>query len=98
MGMGQYVEVFERERISGEVLADMDDEMMTDLGISSKFHRMRLLKVIRGEHSSAKQILSRGEKGPSSSEKPESIYSILRKQESPTSQGTSSLPSSLGSE
>ena len=43
--MKQYSELFERERIDGEVLADMDDEIMADLGISSKFHRMRLLKV-----------------------------------------------------
>ena len=43
--MKQYVEVFQRERIDGEVLADMDDEMMVDLGISSKLHRMRLMKV-----------------------------------------------------
>ena len=43
--MKQYCDVFERERIDGEALADMDYEMMTDLGISSKFHRMRLLKV-----------------------------------------------------
>ena len=45
IGMKQYCDVFERERIDGEALADMDYEMMTDLGISSKFHRMRLLKV-----------------------------------------------------
>lgn len=43
--MKQYVEVFQTERIDGEVLADMDDEMMVDLGISSKLHRMRLMKV-----------------------------------------------------
>ena len=43
--MKQYVEVFQRERIDGKVLADMDDEMMVDLGISSKLHRMRLMKV-----------------------------------------------------
>ena len=43
--MSQYVEMFSKERIDGEVLADMDHEMMADLGISTKFHRMRLTKV-----------------------------------------------------
>ena len=43
--MTQYAEVFRKEKIDGEVLADMDHEMMADLGISSKFHRMRLMKV-----------------------------------------------------
>jgi hypothetical protein len=94
--MSQYVEMFSKERIDGEVLADMDHEMMADLGISTKFHRMRLTKVIKGEHSAAKQIL-RGESPHASEQKPESMYSIPRKQELPTSYPTS-LPSSLGSE
>ena len=48
MGMKQYSDVFQREKINGEVLVDMDDEMMkNDLGISAKLHRMRLLKVSR---------------------------------------------------
>ena len=48
IGMKQYSEVFQEERINGEVLADMDDEMMqSDLGISSKLHRMKLMKVRR---------------------------------------------------
>ena len=53
-------------------------------------------QVIKGEHSAVKQILS-GEDDPYvNTTKVESIYSIPRKQDSPTSQ--SSLPSSLGSE
>lgn len=44
--MKQYAAVFQREKINGEVLVDMDEEMMKgDLGIASKLHRMRLMKV-----------------------------------------------------
>lgn len=48
--MKQYAAVFQREKINGEVLVDMDEEMMKgDLGIASKLHRMRLMKVSEGE-------------------------------------------------
>lgn len=48
--MKQYAAVFQREKINGEVLVDMDEEMMKgDLGIASKLHRMRLMKVRGGE-------------------------------------------------
>ena len=49
IGMKQYTAKFREELINGEVLAELDEEMMMgDLGISSKLHRMRLMKVWKG--------------------------------------------------
>lgn len=86
IGMKQYAEVFQREKINGEVLVDMDDEMMMgDLGIASKLHRMRLMKVIKGEHLAVKQTL-KGEDPYVMTCKQESIYAVPRKQSVPASQ------------
>ena len=57
IGMKQYSEVFQEERINGEVLADMDDEMMqSDLGINSKLHRMKLMKVRREVEEGRREV------------------------------------------
>ena len=48
VGMKQYMSRFQEEAINGEVLAELDEEMLqSDLGISSKLHQMRLMKVYR---------------------------------------------------
>lgn len=40
MGLMQYTEVFAREQISGEIMMDVDDDILKDeLGITSKLHR-----------------------------------------------------------
>ena len=58
MGMKQYQEVFKIEQVNGEILTECDDELLaSDLGVSSKLHRMRLMKVITGRHS-ARSILA----------------------------------------
>ena len=45
-------------QVNGEILSECDEEVLcNDLGIASKLHRMRLLKVINGHHS-AKSILA----------------------------------------
>ncbi len=52
MNMGQYVEAFKAELISGEILSELNDEVLRDeLGITSKIHRIKLLKIIDGRHS-----------------------------------------------
>ena len=56
MDLTQYKENFEREHISGEVLIECDEDvLMQELGILSKLHRIRLLKIISGQQS-AKDI------------------------------------------
>ena len=50
MSLKPYQETFKREQINGEILSECDEEvLMNDLGVSSKLHRMRLLKVISGK-------------------------------------------------
>lgn len=49
MGLKAYQERFEQEQVNGEILSECDEEVLkNDLGINSKLHRMRLLKVISG--------------------------------------------------
>ncbi|KAL5506262.1 hypothetical protein EMCRGX_G007873 [Ephydatia muelleri] len=61
MSLAQYQEAFQKEQINGELLSDCDETMLqNDLGIASKLHRMRLIKVITGRHS-AKSILDGGD-------------------------------------
>ena len=71
MGLLQYTEVFAREQISGEIMMEVDDDILkSELGITSKLHRykewpvvllgyvtgsfffrIRLMKVVKGQHS-----------------------------------------------
>ena len=52
MELSQYKQSFLREQVSGAVLAMVDDEMLRDdLNVSSKLHRVRLLKVAKGQVS-----------------------------------------------
>ena len=47
-GLQQYREVFEREHIDGEILQELDDEILEkDLGVTSKLHRIRIMKLGR---------------------------------------------------
>ena len=49
MGLAAYKGKFSEEQVSGEILAECDEQVLqNDLGIGSKLHRMRLLKVISG--------------------------------------------------
>ena len=49
MGMKQYQDKFKHEQVDGEILAECDEAVLTnDLGVTSKLHRMRLLKIISG--------------------------------------------------
>ncbi len=60
MGLKQYTSSFVKERITGEILMECDDEVLAqELKITSKLHRVRLLKLMSGRHS-AENVL-RGE-------------------------------------
>ena len=49
MGMRQYAEKFKQEQVNGEILAECDEQVLTDdLGVTSKLHRMRLIKIVSG--------------------------------------------------
>ena len=50
--LSQYKEAFEREQVDGEVLLELDDEMLQhELGVNFKIHRLRLMKIISGSNS-----------------------------------------------
>ena len=52
MGLGQYKETFERESVDGGILSALDDTTIRDeLGVASKIHRMRIIKLIDGFYS-----------------------------------------------
>lgn len=58
MDLSQYKESFAREHVTGELLFELEeDDLHSDLGVTSRIHRIRLLKVIKGSHS-AQSILS----------------------------------------
>lgn len=49
MSLKSYQDTFKREQVNGEILSECDEEVLTnDLGVGSKLHRMRLMKVISG--------------------------------------------------
>ena len=50
MGLEQYQETFRSEMVTGEVLAECDEDVLQhELGISTKIHRTKLMKMIRGK-------------------------------------------------
>lgn len=50
LGLKQYKKIFQRERINGRFLLECDEEILkTDLGITNKLHRMRLMMFIAGK-------------------------------------------------
>ena len=57
MHLSQYIQRFEDEDVSGELLCDIQEDILEDdLGVKQKFHRLKLMKLING-HYSAEKIL-----------------------------------------
>jgi len=58
MDLTQHKEKFSEEDITGEILAELDEDILLhELGVSSKIHRIQLMNIINGEHS-VQHILS----------------------------------------
>ena len=52
MGLEQYTPTFKQEQINGDILSTCDDALLQDeLKVTSRLHRMRLLRVIEGTYS-----------------------------------------------
>ena len=52
MDLGQYADAFYQEKVSGEILTELDDKVLNErLGVTSKLHHVRLLKIMTGAHS-----------------------------------------------
>ena len=57
MELSQYKEAFAKESVSGEILSECDNDILeSDLGVTSRLHRLRLMKIIDGRHSAAALI------------------------------------------
>jgi class 3 adenylate cyclase len=46
IGLGQYADAFEAHDIDMDLLTDIDDQLLKDIGVSSAGHRLRLRKAI----------------------------------------------------
>ena len=45
-GLQQYREVFEKEHIDGEILCELDEDILREeLGVASRLHRVRIMKL-----------------------------------------------------
>ena len=56
MDLGKYRENFMREHIDGEVLVDLGEEELKDLGVVSRLHILRFKKIIEGETPAQKYL------------------------------------------
>ena len=43
MNLGMYKDAFAKEYINGELLSEIDEEMLRELGVHNSLHRMRLM-------------------------------------------------------
>lgn len=64
MNLSQYSEVLRNEQVSGELLLDLNDDILEqELMVSSKLHRMRIVKLVNGEHSAESYLKGEGPYG-----------------------------------
>ena len=49
----QYAPTFKAEGINGLVLLDLNDEDLEELGVASKFHRRKIVKMIDAARQAA---------------------------------------------
>ena len=51
MNLTQYRDAFEQEQIDGIFLSSLDNEMLEEIGVTKRIHKMRLKRIIEGEQS-----------------------------------------------
>ncbi len=52
MSLQQHKGTFTHEGVDGEILLECDSEVLQhDLGVTSKLHRAKLLRLIAGQHT-----------------------------------------------
>ena len=50
LGLSQYVDAFEANDVDIDLLPDLNDQVLKDIGVASAGHRLRLLAAIRAVH------------------------------------------------
>jgi hypothetical protein len=49
-GLETYIDVFKAECISGDILQEIDDSVLSkELGVKSKLHRIRMMRLVGGK-------------------------------------------------
>ncbi len=49
-GLGLYADMVEAENVSGDILAECNEEVLEkDMGVKSRLHRLKLLRIIEGK-------------------------------------------------
>src|SRR5262245_58021149 len=56
LGLGEYAPAFEQHAITFDLFADLDHEILKDIGISAAGHRMQILNAARARGTAAAQI------------------------------------------
>ena len=52
MGLEEYQEAFRRQQLNGDLFSECDEDILTnELKVTSRLHRMRLMRVISGQYS-----------------------------------------------
>lgn len=52
MGLSQYKKIFSQECIDGAILLELDADVLNcELGVNSKIHCVKLMKLISGDYS-----------------------------------------------
>ena len=51
LNMSQYMKQFTSEQIDGDLFSECSDQILeSELGISSRLHRLKLLRIIEGKN------------------------------------------------
>ena len=59
MNLGVYKDAFAKEFINGDLLSEIDEEMLWELGVRSSLHRMRLMRIVKGRENVDRFLISR---------------------------------------
>ena len=51
MNLGRYADSFRAEHIDGVLMSQLDEAMLTELNVTSRLHRLRILNVVKGTES-----------------------------------------------
>ena len=58
LGLKQYKKAFQREQVDGEILCELDEDILEkELGVRSRLHRIRIMKVVNGRIDAREAIL-----------------------------------------
>ena len=51
MNLGVYKDAFAKEFVDGDLLSEIDDGMLRELGVQSSLHRLRLMRIVKGREN-----------------------------------------------